>query len=102
MILNIDTDSGNIKVTQAEDCKRLSAVLTGSGSLTRALGSFGKPDGDGEHLWISISQLRAAAAPAGDAGWSSQYEGMIRYATAKGWVDEPMLHVRVHIDRPAH
>lgn len=99
MIVNIDTDSGSVTVNQCEDCKRLSANLTGVGSLTAALASFGKPDNDGEHLWIDIAKLRAAAAPAGDAGWLAQYEGMIRYAASKGWVDESTKHVRVHIDR---
>lgn len=102
MILNIDTDSGVVLVSEPQDCKRLSAVLTGSGSLTNALGSLGRADEDGEHLWIDISKLRAAAAPAGDAGWASQYEGMIRYATSKGWVDQSLQQVRVHIDRQAH
>jgi hypothetical protein len=101
MILHIDTDSGSIEVTEPQDCKRLSAIVTGNGGLTKTLGSFGNADVDGEHLWISISQLRTVAAPAGDDGWSSQYDGMIRYATSKGWVDKSAQRVRVHIDRQA-
>ena len=101
MILHIDTDSETFSVREPLDCKRLSAIVSGSGSLSTVLDSWGHADEDGEHLWIGISQLRLAAAPANDPNWPSQYDGMIRYATTKGWVDERFQRVRVHIDREA-
>lgn len=95
MILMIDTLNGTVEVNEASDCKRLSAEVRGDGSLSAALGTLGSPDPDGKHMWISIEGLRKAAAPANDAGWPLQFDAMIQYAEAKGWIDAA-ARVRVH------
>ena len=100
MNLLVDTEKGKLEVRDAMDCKRLSAEISGGGNLSAALGSFGKPDEDGAHLWISIDHLRRAAAPQDSADWQSQFDAMIKYAASKGWVDASAAYVRVHLVRP--
>jgi len=100
MQLIVDTDAAHTSVREATDLKRLSATVHGTGDIARALGKLGRRDADGAHLWIAIDGLRAAAAPAGDAAWLKAFDGMIAYATGKGWVDAATACVRVHITPP--
>lgn len=97
MILDIDTDKRSVVVVEGADCKRLSARISGGGTIAAALGSFGRPDVDGAHLWIDIGQLRIAAGANQDSGWTAQFDGMIRYAASKGWLNEHGDCVRVHL-----
>jgi len=100
MLLIIDTEINRTSVLEGDDLKRLSASVRGQGDVARALGGLGRPDADGAHVWIGIAALRRAAAPTGDAAWGSGYDGMIAYATSKGWVDTASAEVRVHLVLP--
>ena len=63
-------------------------------------GSLCRFDDDGEHVWIDIAVARAAGTEAtDDADWSAGYDGMIAYATSKGWTDGAGTHVRAHVER---
>ena len=57
-------------------------------------------DDDGEHVWLDIAAARASGADASaDGEWSAQFDGMIAYATSKGWTDGAGTHVRAHVER---
>ena len=99
MILIIDTENKQSSVLECGDLKRLSASVLGQGDVARALGDLGRPDAEGAFVWITISALRRAAAQAGDAAWAAQFDGMIDYATSKGWVDAASASVRVHLTK---
>jgi hypothetical protein len=99
MILRIDTDRHSVLFDEAQDCKRLSAVVSGTGDLRGALGALGEADADGAHLWILVDELRKGAIPPGDTAWMERFDGMIRYAHSKGWLDATGTRVRVHIAR---
>jgi hypothetical protein len=63
-------------------------------------GSLCRFDDDDEHVWIDIAAARAAGAEASDDGaWPARYDGMIAYATSKGWTDDADTHVRAHVER---
>jgi hypothetical protein len=54
---------------------------------------------DEEHVWISIARLRALGRAYGSPRWQTGCDGMIGYATSKGWVDQERRLVRAHIER---
>ena len=58
----------------------------------------------GAHAWLQIDVLKAAAAttvPAPDqAEWAKGFDGMIAYATSKGWTSADGRAVRAHIEPP--
>lgn len=88
---------------EAVDLKSLKVVAPGSVVDATALGGLGEPDG--AHVWLSVSALRAAAAatvPEADREqWLGAFDGMIAYATSKGWTDESGTRVRAHVEATA-
>jgi hypothetical protein len=70
-----------------EDGASLDGVL-------RALG-WGRADDDGQHAWIRVAALRHAGPS--DRMWGSKLDGMLAYASSKGWMSEDGLEVRAHI-----
>jgi hypothetical protein len=49
-----------------------------------------------------VAELRSAAAATvaeqDRADWLKGFDGMIAYATSKGWTDESGTHVRAHVE----
>lgn len=57
-------------------------------------------DDDGEHVWLDVATARAVGVErTGDEGWKVGFDGMIAYATSKGWTDAAGTHVRAHVER---
>lgn len=54
---------------------------------------------DPDHVWISVARLHALGDRHGGSGWREACDGMIAFATSKGWVDEAKGLVRAHIER---
>ena len=97
MYVHVDTDAATAEVREPEDLQRLHVTVAGGGppeEAARLLAPFGRLDG--EHAWLRVAALRAAG-PA-DPAWVERFEGMISYASAKGWTDETGS-VRAHLER---
>ncbi len=94
--MQIDAHQPTAVVTDVEDLERLE-VLAPAGlqddELAGRLGDLGRVDGD--HVRLSIARLRGSG-PA-DPAWGEQFDGMIGYATSKGWVEGTA--VRAHVVR---
>jgi|SRR5580704_14773770 hypothetical protein len=100
MYVKLDIAAGRCQVHEAEDLKRFSVRATERADpeeLSRALGSFGQLATD-DHAWINIDALRAESGHADDLEWAAGFDGMIAYATSKGWVDESGERVRAHLE----
>lgn len=63
--------------------------------LELAIARVGSRDG-ANHVWLSPSVLRFLSSEAGSAEWDAKFDGMIRYAASKGWLDE-QGRVRAHL-----
>jgi hypothetical protein len=96
----VDLRDGAAVVREAEVLTALSVVSPGGTVSPDALGGLGRPDGS--HVWLSVAELRfAAAATVAEqdrADWLKGFDGMIAYATSKGWTDESGTHVRAHVE----
>jgi hypothetical protein len=90
-----------VALEAAEVFTDLHAELHGVDTATAAdaLSAAGAGGLDGDHAWLDIAWLRAAGPD--DDAWRGQFDGMIAYATSKGWVDEPGRRVRAHVTDPA-
>jgi hypothetical protein len=101
----VEVTEGRVAVRDAADLKGLAVhavdrtQLSALGDLQQ-LGGAGSDDGD--HVWLSIAALKAAAMatlPDDDrAAWSEAYDGMIAYATSKGWTSPDGAAVRAHLE----
>jgi cytochrome c556 len=106
MFVEISSDAAVVR--EAADLKSLSVRVHPGADLAPALGDLGTPDPAGEHVWLDIAAFKAAAAatlPAAEqAEWAKGFDGMIAYATSKGWTnaagaaDTPATAVRAHIE----
>jgi hypothetical protein len=92
-----------VRVTETEPAHLVEPeVLNGLavrlvGDAPHDLGAFGSIDGD--HAWLGVKALRAAAHDIGVAeGWDEQFEGMLAYAKTKGWLSSSGSAVRAHIE----
>jgi hypothetical protein len=84
-------------IADTERFDRLSVALDGPLAGVR-WGEFGLPDPDGSHVWLTIAALRDELARTGaDDEALAQFDGMIDYATAKGWADPGRGAVRAHV-----
>lgn len=57
-----------------------------------------EPDADGSHLWLDVAACRTVGVAEQGDDWGDAYDGMIAYATSKGWTNEAGTHVRAHIE----
>jgi hypothetical protein len=86
------TSGDEAEVVDADNLRELH-VEVGEGETLGALGEI-----EGTHAWLDIATLRRLAAPsASSSAWPDEFDGMIAYATAKGWVDEDRAAVRAHM-----
>jgi len=54
--------------------------------------------GDDDHVWLDIEAARRAGArESADPSFGDQFDAMISYARASGWVDGAGTHVRAHV-----
>jgi hypothetical protein len=79
---------------------RLHAEL--HGTLDEAeLGDLCEPDDD-QHVWLHVARARALGVQASpDPAFGDGFDGMIGYATSKGWLNEAGTHVRAHVEPAA-
>ena len=100
MIVHVHEDS-SITLDDPNTFTAFSVLAPGreSAQIAAAFGADAEADGD-EHVWIAISRLHALGEKHGDADWRKGCDGMLAFATSKGWVDEARQLVRAHIERP--
>ena len=99
MIVHIDSD-GAITLDDADTFTAfaIAAPDLDGAAIARAIGTDGEMR-DTDHVWISIERLHALGDAHGGTDWRAGCDGMIAFATSKGWVDEARGLVRAHIER---
>lgn len=97
----VEVSSDGARVREPETLTSLSvrtAAGLGPAAVAAALAGLGLLDG--EHAWLGIEALRRAAGAAvpdgARAAWETGFDGMIAFATSKGWVADGA--VRAHLE----
>jgi hypothetical protein len=96
MIVHLTVGS-DPEVIEGQDLTQLEVLADGPEALGQGLGSFGRIDPDGEHVWLAIDTLGAASDPGDDPTWAGQFGDMVAYAKYKGWLDPSGEALRAHI-----
>jgi hypothetical protein len=97
MIIRLRHDRPPV-ILEPTDLKRLDAQVPEGDLATADLGSLGRLDPDGDHVWLVSERLKTAADPGdADPGWGERFDSMLTYAQSKGWVVGN--EVRVHLVR---
>jgi len=97
VIVVVDGGTGQVVMDEPENLRGLSVELRGCGASQAGtlLGDLGHVDG--EHVWLDIPLLKALSPLADDAEWAEGFDGVMKYAESKGWIDETGTRVRAHI-----
>jgi hypothetical protein len=100
MFVEISSDTAVVR--EAADLKSLSVRVQQGAQLAPGLHGLGELDPAGEHAWLHVDVLKATAAAtlptAEQDEWVKGFDGMIAYATSKGWTSEDGRSVRAHIE----
>jgi hypothetical protein len=99
LIVHVHQDS-SITLDDPDTFTAFSVIAPGL-DLARIVAAFGgdAKAGEDDHVWISIPRLHDLGRSHGATEWRDGCNGMIAFATSKGWVDEERQLVRAHIDR---
>jgi hypothetical protein len=97
MEVRVDTTIATARLDEPEDTGRLVVVVVGDGETEVPLHAFGARL-EGDHAWIEIDALKAAAAGRVDDGWLAKFEEMIEFAASRGWVSDDGALVRAHLE----
>jgi hypothetical protein len=101
MIAVVSSADGEVRasVEDAGSLRQLHAEFRGvdDSAAAAALSAAGLGELSGDHVWLSVARLRAAAdaSPEGAAG----FDGMIAYAAGKGWMSADGTQVQAHVVR---
>ena len=100
MIIHVHPDS-RITLDDADTFTAFSVRAPAERTSQQIAAAFGMDAQarDADHIWISIARLRALGREHGGPQWQKGCDGMIHFATDKGWVDEDERLVRAHIER---
>jgi NAD(P)-dependent dehydrogenase (short-subunit alcohol dehydrogenase family) len=91
------TRAGAITLIEPLVFDRLDVLVDPQGArqLEQAIARIGSRDG-ADHVRLVPSVLRFLSTEAGSADWEVKFDGMVRYAASKGWLDA-QGRVRAHL-----
>jgi hypothetical protein len=103
MYILLSSAQGKAAVTleEPDDCTRFHVAIHGlsEGAARQALA--GEEVGtleDHEAAWIEVTALRRLAEGRVQTDWPERFEGMLRYAGRKGWLNPDGSSVRGHCE----
>ncbi len=57
-----------------------------------------RPGAEVGHVWLDVAELARRADPGRDEHWRAGFDGMIAYASSRGWADADGGLVRAHVE----
>lgn len=99
--MKIEVTSDGTRVTDAVDLKKFSVVSdlepSSLGEVLRAR-EWGSPSDQADHVFVSIEAIRRDTAEQATIDWSSGFEGMLAYASSRGWLSPDGKTILGHIE----
>jgi hypothetical protein len=96
--LRVDTAIATARLENPEDTGRLVVIVVGDGAIDIPMRAFGARV-EGEHAWVELDALKAAAAGRVADGWLDDFAAMVEFAGSRGWLSDDGLSVRAHIEQ---
>jgi len=92
--------SGGPSLEEPADCTRfhVEAPTLDTAEVGARLGEAGTAEGAPEgHVWVDVAWVRAQAEGRVPEGWAEEFDGMLAYATKKGWLDAESRAIQAHV-----
>jgi hypothetical protein len=103
MFVRLSGPGAQAELVEPADCKRFHVEYGVAGAapadVAAALGDWADGAADG-HVWIRVDAVRRAAAGRVDAGWETEFGGMLAFARSKGWLDDAGDAIAAHVETP--
>jgi hypothetical protein len=100
MIVRVDVASGSAVLDEPENCRAFHVAASGGdpAAVAAALGLAGSAEGaPADHVWVGVDWVRAQAAGRVPESWNGEFEGMLAYASTKGWLNADGSSIQAHI-----
>ena len=100
--VDLGDDPAAVTLAEAADCTRFHVAVAGPADAARLdaalrVADAGGLDGDGEAL-VRVDAVRRLAAGAVGDSWGPDFDAMLDYARAKGWLSEDGSLIRAHVE----
>jgi hypothetical protein len=102
--VDLEYDTVSVSLEEPENCQQFHVVVHGDagdalvGSTLDAAG-VGRSSPTAGHVYVNIDALRSMAKGRVGDSWADDFEGMLGYASSKGWLDESGSAIEAHIER---
>jgi len=96
-------EDGAPTLEDAADCTKFHVEAPGGDARAAGarLGEAGTAEGAPEgHVWVDVAWVRQQAAGRVPEGWAAEFDGMLAYATKKGWLDAGGKAIQAHVVAP--
>ena len=102
--VDLEYDTVEISLEEPENLKQFHVVHAGTGDdslVATALeaAGVGRASPNANHVYVNVDAVRSMAAGRVGDGWAQEFEGMLAYASSKGWLDANGSAVEAHIER---
>jgi hypothetical protein len=97
MIVRVDTAGGQASLEQPEDCKKFHVEASGGGLAQVAAVLGTSADAPDDHVWVPLDWVRAEATGRVPENWTAEFDGMLGYASSKGWMSPDGRSIQAHI-----
>ena len=98
MIVRIDP--AGVRLDEPDECGRFHVQV--AEGVTDLAGALAAADvgtlADDEHAWVRVDAVRRLAEGRVPDDWPSRFDGMLRYAASKGWLDGEGSAIRAHLE----
>src|SRR3954452_7768728 len=91
--VDLEPHAAAVSLEEPENCKQFHVVVAGEGddalvAGTLAASGVGRASPNAGHVYVSIDAVRSMADGRVGESWAGDFEGMLGYASSKGWLDE--------------
>lgn len=96
-------EAGAPTLVDAADCTKFHVEAPGGDARAAGarLGEAGTADGAPEgHVWVDVAWVRRQAEGQVPGGWAADFDGMLAYATERGWLDADGRAIQAHVVAP--
>ena len=102
--VDLEYDTVAVSLEEPENCKQFHVAVSGDAddglvASTLDAAGVGRASPNAGHVYVTIDAVRSMAEGRVGDSWAADFDGMLGYASSKGWLDETGSAIEAHIER---